>query len=246
MFRYIKIIINKILNVLKVYVFLLSDLIVFKINNDHRFQLKWKDYYPCLHDKTSNTDFEPHYTYHPAWAARVLAELKPEFHVDISSTLSFCTIASAFCKIKFFDFRPASIYLDNLEIGRADLTKLHFDDNSIKSLSCMHVVEHIGLGRYGDLVDPQGDVKAINELTRVLAFGGSLLFVVPVGMQKLAFNAHRIYSYSQVISYFPNLSLKQFVLIPDEATKTGIVYNASEEIVNRQKWGCGCFWFVKT
>jgi len=45
----------------------------------------------------------------------------------------------------------------------------------------MNVVEHVGLGRYGEPLDPEGDIKAMRELRRVLAPGGSLLFVVPVG-----------------------------------------------------------------
>ena len=39
----------------------------------------------------------------------------------------------------------------------------------------MHVVEHIGLGRYGDQVDPDGDLMAMKELERVTAKLGKLL-----------------------------------------------------------------------
>src|SRR6266581_2718989 len=52
--------------------------------------------YPCLNDNTGITPIEPHYTYHPAWAARVLAATRPYKHIDISSTTNFSTIASAF------------------------------------------------------------------------------------------------------------------------------------------------------
>lgn len=245
MFKYIKIIIKKIINIFLVFIFLPIDYIKFIKLNDGRFNLKLLNFFPCLEDKTRLTGFEPHYIYHPAWAARVVAKLKPECHIDISSTLNFCTTVSAFCKVKFFDFRPANIILDNLEVSRADLTCLVFKDNSVDSLSCMHVVEHIGLGRYGDPIDPKGDLNAISELNRVISHGGSLLFVVPVGIKKIAFNAHRIYSYKQVLSYFPNFILKEFVLIPDNALEKGIIYNATEELVDKQKWGCGCFWLIK-
>ncbi len=46
--------------------------------------------------------------------------------------------------------------------------------------SCMHTIEHIGLGRYGDPLDAVGDQTALSELQRVVAPGGSLLIVVPV------------------------------------------------------------------
>ena len=58
---------------------------------DNRFVLSSKNFYPILHEKASTHDYDHHYIYHPAWAARKLAEIKPEFHVDISSTLHFST-----------------------------------------------------------------------------------------------------------------------------------------------------------
>ena len=122
-------------------------------------------------------------------------EIHPAKHTDISSSLYFSGIVSAFVPVDFYDYRPADLHLSDLTSAHADLTKLFFANASIDSLSCMHTVEHIGLGRYGDRIDPSGDLKAINELTRVVAAGGSFLFVVPVGKPKIEFNAHRIYSY---------------------------------------------------
>ncbi|HWW74963.1 MAG TPA: DUF268 domain-containing protein, partial [Pyrinomonadaceae bacterium] len=111
--------------------------------------------------------------------------------------------------------------------------------------SCMHVVEHVGLGRYGDPLDPEGDLKAIAELRRVLAPGGTLLFVVPIGRPKIMFNAHRIYSYRQVVDSFGGLALKEFALIPDDPAAGGLIRAATEEQADSQSYGCGCFWFVK-
>ena len=206
----------------------------------------WKNCLPQLHDNTSETLFDRHYVYHPAWAARIIKEVNPQFHVDISSTLHFCTILSAFIPVKFYDYRPAELHLSNLTSEKADLTNLFFDDNSIKSLSCMHTVEHIGLGRYGDPIDPEGDQKAIRELKRVTAIGGSLLFVVPIaGSPTIMFNAHRIYSYNQIIKYFDGFELKKFSLVPDKYEKLNFIENATKEDVDMQKYGCGCFWFIK-
>lgn len=139
-----------------------------------RLTMLWADRYPCLNDRTAATGFDRHYVYHTAWAARVLAETRPPFHVDISSSLYFCTIASAFVPVRFFDYRPPRINLSDLAVEFADLTSLPFADSTVDSISCMHVVEHVGLGRYGDPVDLDGDLKAVSELTRVLAPGGGL------------------------------------------------------------------------
>jgi hypothetical protein len=210
-----------------------------------RFNEKYK-FYPILTDKTTITNIEPHYTYHPAWAARVLAETKPLKHIDISSTLTFCTLVSAFVPFEFYDYRPANLHLTNLKSASADLTQLHFPSNSISSLSCMHTLEHVGLGRYGDPIDYDGDLKAMNELKRVLAIGGDLLVVFPIGKPVIEYNAHRIYSYEQILSYFESLELIEFSLIPDDHIDIGIIKNASKEQADAQNWGCGCFWFKKT
>jgi len=109
----------------------------------------------------------------------------------------------------------------------------------------MHTLEHIGLGRYGDRIDYDGDLKAIGELKRVLAINGDLLIVVPTGKPKIAYNAHRIYAYEQIISYFEPLELIEFSLIPDDFSEVGLIKNASKEIADKQNWGCGCYWFKK-
>jgi hypothetical protein len=210
-----------------------------------RFALSWEDRYPCLDDKTSTTPFDRHYIYHTAWAARVLAQTKPAEHVDISSTLYFSTLVSAFVPIRFYDYRPADLHLTQLTSDAADLTALPFTDASISSLSCMHVIEHIGLGRYGDPLDPEGDLKAFRELHRVLAVGGDLLVVVPVGIPRVCFNAHRIYDSAHVIASFPGCRLIEMALIPDNSDDGHLVANPDPRLLAKQRYGCGCFWFRK-
>ncbi|MBN2106049.1 MAG: DUF268 domain-containing protein [Deltaproteobacteria bacterium] len=215
------------------------------LDSQGRFTVEWKDRYPCLHDKTAATSFDRHYVFHTAWAARILAKTRPAEHVDIGSLLYFTALVSAFVPVRFYDYRPPLLKLSNLQNGAANLLALPFSDASIASLSCMHVVEHIGLGRYGDPIDPDGDLKAIHELKRVLAVGGDLLFVVPVGSPKIMFNAHRIYSYDQILDYFNDLHLQEFSLIEDSGSTSGLLINPEKRKVDQQTYGCGCFWFKK-
>lgn len=213
--------------------------------SERAIPLRWKQRRAFLIDNTQFTSFDRHYVYHPAWAARILAETKPEYHVDFSSTLHFCTIVSAFIPVRFFDVRPAQLGLSGVTSEACDLTSLPFESGSIKSLSCMHVIEHVGLGRYGDKLDPDGDLKAMAELKRVLAPGGDLLFVVPLGSSRIVFNAHRIYAYREITAAFSGLELKQFALIPDSPQDGGLILDATGEMADLQQYGCGCFWFRK-
>jgi SAM-dependent methyltransferase len=207
--------------------------------------VEWHDRYPCLDDRTATTGFDAHYTYHPAWAARVLAQTKPKRHVDFSSTLNFCSMVSAFIPTEFYDYRPADLHLPNLAMGRADLGKLPFETGSLESVSCMHVIEHIGLGRYGDPLDPDGDLKAIGELSRVVAPGGTLLIATPVGRERICYNAHRVYDHRKFAAMFSGLTLKEFALIPDEIGAEGMLVAPDPAVVDRQEYACGCYWFTK-
>lgn len=206
-----------------------------------RLPARDEDILPQLSDRTGSTPFDRHYLYHPAWAARILAQTKPSEHVDIGSILQFVTMISAFVPTKFYDFRPATLELSGLSSGAADLTALPFADGSIASLSCMHVLEHIGLGRYGDPIDPGGDLRAIRELVRVLAPGGDLLVATPVGRPRIQFNAHRVYDFEAFASYFAPLELVEFALI-EETGERGLIVNPSADLVRAQSYGCGCFW----
>lgn len=207
-----------------------------------RLPLRWDDRLPNLEDRTEDTAFDHHYVYHPAWAARILAETQPVRHVDISSTIHFCTIVSAFVPVDFFDYRPpAPLKLDNLTTGYADLMHLPFADRSVSSLSCMHVLEHVGLVRYGDPLNPKGVLHAAQELIRVLQPGGTLLVVVPVGRPRIVYNSHRIYSSAAVIDAFRGLDLREFSLIKDAGSTEVFERGASMKLTDTQLYGCGCY-----
>ncbi len=214
-----------------------------KTAKEKRFRMSLRDAYPIMNEATCETCFDSHYVYHTAWAIRKLKEIVPPEHVDISSSLYFVGMASAICPMTFLDYRPADLLIDGLRVGACDLCHLDFPDESVPSISCMHVVEHVGLGRYGDPLDYDGDLKAIDELKRVVRKDGDILFVVPIGKPRIMFNAHRIYSYRQVLDAFKGFELREFYLIPDGAKHP--VTNASENVADGQEYGCGCFWFRK-
>lgn len=53
--------------------------------------------------------------------------------------------------------------------------------------------EHSGLGRYGDPLDPNGDIKSMDDIHNNLNENGLLIWGGPVGSDTLVWNAHRIY-----------------------------------------------------
>lgn len=217
-----------------------------KVAIQSRFTVRWQDRWLHLRDATATTGFDRHYVFHTAWALRVLSEIRPSQHVDVSSSLYFVSSVSAFIPTRFIDYRPAELGLSGLFCGAGSLMSLPFEDGCISCLSCMHVVEHVGLGRYGDSFDVDGDLKAMDELLRVLTPGGHLLLVLPVGGEaRIQFNAHRIYTYPQVVEMTTGCEIAEFALIPDDGASVGLIRHADPMLANQQRYGCGCFHFIK-
>jgi len=212
--------------------------------NDKRFYPKWSEKYPCLNDNTYYSPIDRHYIYHTAWASRILSKNVPKIHFDFSSYLYFSTIISAFIKVKFFDYRPAILNLSNFSTESIDLKSINLESNSVESMSCMHVLEHIGLGRYGDEIDLEGDLVAAKELERILSPNGTFLFVVPIGKPSLKYNAHRIYSHEMVINMFPKLKLIDWAIIKENDTN-GYINNYDISKIQEDDYSCGCFHFTK-
>jgi SAM-dependent methyltransferase len=203
---------------------------------------RWSERILFTDNRVEHTPFDRHYVYHTAWALRQVQQYKPREHVDVSSSLYFVALGSAIVPMRHLDYRPPALLLDNLVCAAGDLMALPLADNSVESLSCMHVIEHVGLARYGDPLDPEGDIKAARELSRVLAPGGRLLFVTPVGRSRICFNGHRIYDFNSVCSLFPDLCLAEWALIPDNPSQ-GLVPKATPQLINEQEYACGCFLF---
>lgn len=195
-------------------------------------------YYPCLLDKTSSTPLDPIYFYQDTWAAKIIFKLKPEHHYDVGSSAKTIGLLSQFTPITMVDIRPIELELDNLFFKEGSILSLPFEDNSIESISSLCVVEHIGLGRYGDPIDAYGSEKAISELKRVVKKNGNILFSVPISPNNTVyFNAHRAFNPEYILDMF-----KGFQLVEEKY----IYGNSLQAKFNPDKdFGVGLFHFKK-
>ncbi len=200
-------------------------------------------YFPQLFDKDpASHTFDKHYVYMDRWAFKNILMQKPSLHVDVGSSIRFLSMASAATKVQFVDIRPIQVDFDNFECITGSILSMPFADNSVQSLSCLHVAEHIGLGRYGDPLDPWGTKKACEELSRVLAPGGHLYFALPVGREAVYFNAHRVHDPQTILGYFSGLHLAGFSGITDGGH---FVEPANPSDFSGASYACGCFHFIK-
>ena len=165
-------------------------------------------YFPCLSDNISYTPLEPTYFFQDSRAAKHIFNLKPTHHYDVGSSAKTMGILSQFTPVTMIDIRPIELELPNLFFRKGSILALPFEDNSLETISSLCVVEHIGLGRYGDDIDTFGSEKAIRELKRVLKVGGIILFSVPIDNEnKIYFNAHRAFTRDYIFELFQDFKV---------------------------------------
>jgi hypothetical protein len=205
-------------------------------------RLAFAEMQPALHERLGAHEFDAHYIYVNAWAAARINAVKPAMHVDVASQVVLSTVLAATLPVVYVDYRPLNLRLRGLHTVAGDLLRLPVPDASVQSLSCLHVAEHVGLGRYGDAIDAAGTRKACAELTRALAPGGNLFFAVPVGRERIMFNAHRVHAAETIRGYFSSLTLREFSGVDDRGR---YAEDVSLDAFRDADYGCGFFWFTK-
>jgi len=209
------------------------------------FDLKIRELLPILYDRGEAAGVaRGHYFHQDLWAAKKIFQRRPPDHYDIGSRIDgFIAHVLTFMPITVIDIRSLSSEIDGLKFIEDDATELtSFANNSIDSLSCLHAAEHFGLGRYGDQIDPSGCFKLMKSLQRVLRPRGRLYFSVPIGRERVEFNAHRVFAIPTVVNSFAELSLLSFSFIDDE----GQLHKDSNWTEMQGGECCGLFEFTKS
>ena len=217
--------------------------------NDNTFELG--PMRPILSDKNDDGGvMSGHYFHQDLYVARLIHIAKPEKHLDIGSRMDgFVAHVASFREIEIIDIRPYKNHVKNIRYRQADLMILPPElIDYCDSVSSLHAIEHFGLGRYGDPIDYSGYLKAINNITKILKSGGVFYFSVPIGPQRIEFNAHRVFSLkylSELLSQ--NYTVHSFSFVDDKGDFFENVMLTNENISTNCGcyYGCGIFTCIK-
>lgn len=162
---------------------------------------------PCLHDwHEEGGATKSEYFWQDLLVARWIYEAKPEKHVDVGSRVDgFVAHVASFREIEIFDVRLISAEIPGVVFKQADLMRPVEMASAVRgegycdSLSCLHALEHFGLGRYSDPINPNGWEQGLVNMSALLKPGGQFYLSIPIGQERVEFNAHRVFDPSTII-----------------------------------------------
>lgn len=208
-------------------------------------------FYPCVEDRSQESGTTTgHYFHQDLLVAGKIFKNNPDKHIDIGSRIDgFVAHVASFREIEVFDIRKLSYQIDNIIFKQVDMMDLRLGlSDYCDSISCLHALEHFGLGRYGDPIDSQGHRRGWQNIYQVLKKNGKLYFSVPIGRQRIEFNAHRVFSLDYLIRMMNGLyQIDSFDYVNDAGN---LIKNAalSEETIKNNfscHYGCGIFELTK-
>lgn len=208
------------------------------------FKPRKRDITPCLFDYDDEAGSLGSYFYQDLWAARQIYEYRPNKHYDFGSRIDgFIAHLLVFMNVSVVDIREINSTVNGLNFIKSDATNLNnFSENSIESISSLHAVEHFGLGRYGDPVNPDACFEFIENIQNILSIGGKLIFSVPIGKETIVFNAQRIFSPKTIIKSFNKLTLVSYSAVTREKE---LIENTKYENYLEDNHVVGLFVFTK-
>jgi hypothetical protein len=178
-----------------------------------------KPSYPCLTDfRDQGGTARGHYFYQDLIIAQKIFERNPVNHVDVGSRIDgFVAHVASFRRIEVLDIRKLTSSAPNIAFRSCDLLNLppEFTEYA-DSVSCLHVLEHIGLGRYGDSIDLAGYSTGLYNLAKILKPGGTLYLSTPFGIERIEYNAHRVFDLKTIVNLIkPACEIVEFAIVDD-------------------------------
>ncbi len=220
-----------------------------KLNRRSSFEIQEQHIWPVMQEKYAMAGSLGNYFWQDLWAARMIVQSGVKEHFDIGSRLDgfIAHLLAAGIDVTMIDVRKFPAEVKGLYTIVDDATTLHqIPDRSIESMSALCSLEHFGLGRYGDPVDPEACFKCFDNIQRKLKKEGKLYLSVPVGKERVEFNAHRVFYADTIVKNFPFLALEEFSCAAEERIEYNVDIHKYDEDLHNGEYRYGLFVFVKS
>jgi len=200
---------------------------------------------PCLQDWGEEVgSINNEYFWQDLLVAQAIHKANPIHHVDVGSRLDgFIAQVASFRTLEVFDVRPLQRAIPRVQFTQRDLMQ-NVPVAYCDSLSCLHALEHFGLGRYGDAIDPAGSEKGISNLARLLQSGGTLYLSTPIGRERVIFNANRVFDPRRLLALAESqgLQLQSLTTISPKGVILSINDIVSElDFLGKEDYNLGLF-----
>lgn len=226
-----------------------SDLETYRALNDRKnFGAEDKDLWPVLIDRYAKAGNMGNYFWQDLWAAKLIYHSGIRKHFDIGSRIDgfIAHLLAMDVDVTLIDVREFPGEVEGLHTIIDDATMLgQVLDGSIESMSALCSLEHFGLGRYGDSIDPEACFKCFGEIPRKMRKGGNLYISVPVGKERVQFNAHRIFYASTIIESFPSLYLEEYSCVCEGMLEKDVDIHRYDSDSHDGEYRYGLFHFKK-
>ena len=219
-----------------------------RLNNRETFQIDEKILRPIIKDKFEDAGTVNNYFWQDLWAASLISHAKPKEHYDIGSRLDgfIAHVLAQDISVNMIDIRPFPTEIKGLKTIVDDATELkQFSDESIESLSALCSLEHFGLGRYGDPIDPEACFKCFECIQKKMKKGGKLYLSVPIGKERVEFNAHRIFYPKTIVESFNKMKLIEFSCTAGGKFEENVVLDKYNDDMHEGDYRYGLFYFQK-
>jgi hypothetical protein len=224
------------------------DLYNFQKINNTKLYLK-----PCLTDWFEESgSINNEYFWQDLLVSQMIYEKHPSRHIDIGSRIDgFVAHVASFRKIEVFDVRPIYTIIPNVDFRQSDFMDPNFSNNNFgkcDSLSCLHTIEHFGLGRYGDPIKKDGYLIGLKNMTTLINKGGYFYFSTPIGKERVEFNANRVFNPKKISNIINNLGFeisKLLIIKNGNIIEEVKVFDDEIDLLSNEEYNLGVFIFVK-
>jgi len=188
---------------------------------------------PCLHDAIDFSGSKlAEYFYQDLFVAQMIFDDKPKIVADVGSRVDgFVSNVASFREITVFDIRELPDKINNVTFLKQDITQPFDNTQKFDMVTCLHALEHFGLGRYGDPIIKDAVRRGVEGLVNLVEDNGTLIISTPTGRERIEFNANWVFDAQKLCGIFDSLNMKLEAIFQYDPLDKNFEFRSLEDLV---------------